>query len=68
MLEFVLVLVIESISTITIEGFANKVECELAKNDIVEGYVGIKKMEYTLGKQPTRNIVGVCISKTKIGK
>ena len=64
MLEFALVLMIESMSTLTVEGFGNKAECELAKNDIVEGYVGTKKIEYTLGKQPKRIILATCVSKT----
>lgn len=64
MLEFVLVVMLENMSTLTVEGFGNKAECELAKNDIVEGYVGTKKIEYTLGKQPTRNILATCVSRT----
>jgi hypothetical protein len=65
MLEFVLVLLIEGMSSLTVQGFNDVLECEKAKERIVAGYTGTQKMEYTIGKQPTRNITAVCVERTK---
>jgi hypothetical protein len=66
MVEFVLILLLEGMSSLTVEGFADKEQCEAAKEQIVAGYLGSKKVEYTIGKQPTRNITAVCVERRKM--
>ena len=68
-LEFVLIILFEGVSSLVVEEFTSKSECEAARSAIVEGYKGVKNQEqdwYILGKQVKRDIITACVLRKSI--